>query len=115
MPEFPPMQLYITLAIAISIAAIVSAFIRQLTADSASKKRMRFSLLGLLIFFGATWLHLCFYLFWQIVSADQSSIFDFDLVNRAFHLFALGGIGIMGSLLLWQMLMREIGGDVPVP
>ena len=113
MPEFPPMQLYITLAIAISIAAIVSAFIRQLTADSASKKRMRFSLLGLLIFFGATWLHLCFYLFWQIVSADQSSIFD--LVNRAFHLFALGGIGIMGSLLLWQMLMREIGGDVPVP
>ena len=108
------MQLYITLAIATSIAAIVSAFIRQSTPDTASKKRMRFSLLGLHISFCATWLHLCFYLFWQIVvSADQSAIFE--MVNRAFHLFVLGGIGIMGSVLLAKMLVREIGGDVPVP
>ncbi len=113
MSEFPPMQLYITLAIAVSIATIVSAFIRQSTTGSVPAKRMVFSFFGLYTFSCAAWLHLCFYLFWQIVFTDQSPIFD--IVNRAFHLFVLGGIGIMGAILLEKMLIREIRGDVPAP
>lgn len=111
MPEFPPMQLYITLAIAVSIAAIASAFIRQPIAGSISKKRMLFSFMGLYIFFWAGWLHLCFYLSWQIVS--QFPIFDIANANRAFHLFVLGGIGTMSSILLEKIL--EIRIDVSAP
>ena len=108
MPEFPPMQLYITLAIAVSIAAIASAFIRQ--PIEGSIKGMLFSLKGLHIFFVIGWLHLCFYLSWQIVS--QLPIFDIANANRAFHLFVLGGIGIVSSILLEKILIRI---DVSAP
>ena len=117
MPEFPPMQLYITLAIAVSIAAIASAFIRQPIEGSISKKGMVFSLKGLHIFFVTAWLHLCFYLSWQIVSQlpifdSQLPIFDIANANRAFHLFVLGGIGIVSSILLEKILIRN---DVSAP
>ena len=110
MPEFPPMQLYITLAIAVSIAAIASAFIRQPIEGSISKKGMVFSCMGLYIFFMMAWLHLCFYLSWQIVS--QLPIFDIANANRAFHLFVLGGIGIVSSILFEKILIRI---DVSAP
>ncbi len=119
MPEFPPIQLYAILAIAITIVSIFSAFIREPTTTIVSKKKKKVMLRLLMFYFGA-WINvigLVFYLFIcvsrQILSFDQpSAVHIFHFFVHIFH-FGVLAMGLyVSTLICKEMWTRYISGDV---
>ena len=115
MPEFPPIQLYAILAIAVTIASIFSAFIREPTTTFVSSEKKKV-LLGLLGFYIGAWgnvVGLVCYLLgcvsWQMLSLDESP---------AVHIFHLGVLAVglyMSTLIFKEMWNYHISGSVSGP
>lgn len=121
MPEFPPIQLYAILAVAITIVSLFSACIREPTTAIVSENRKKV-MLGLLIFFFGAWInviglvfYLLIYVSRQILAFDQSSaVHIFDFFVHIFH-FGVLAIGLyVSTLICKEMWTRYISGDVSV-
>ncbi len=122
MPDFPPIQLYAILAIAVTIASIFSAFIREPTTTFVPPERKKV-LLGLLGFYIGAWVNVvglvCYllgYVSWQMLALDQSPVVHiFHLVVHIFHLGVLAVGLYMSTLIFKEMWKHHISGSVSAP
>ena len=89
MTEFPPIALYIALSLAVAILSVVVSFYQEAT-TATLRKEWDFSFYSFIFYGFFAWLHLTFYLLWQLYSSPSSAV---PIINQIVHFLTLTFFG----------------------